>query len=161
MKNKKTMYKSYLNRADLPRGLRNNNPGNLVKTSIPWDGKIPLANNKDPRFEQFIELRYGIRAKMRDLITDINKGNNTVTGLIKEFAPDFENNTAAYIATVVKMTGLSAFSRIDLTEETLIALCKAISFVENGASFTKYVTDDDYKDAIAILGIKLPKKKAL
>ena len=154
------MYKSYLNRTDLPRGLRNNNPGNLVKTSIPWEGKVPLSKNTDTRFEQFIELRYGIRAKMRDLITDINKGNNTITSLITEFAPEFENNTAAYIATVVKMTGLTAFSRIELTEETLISLCKAISLVENGTGFTKYVTDQDYKDAIAILGIKLPKKKA-
>jgi hypothetical protein len=159
MTNQKTMYKSYLNRTDLPRGLRNNNPGNLVKTSIPWEGKVPLSKNTDTRFEQFIELRYGIRAKMRDLITDINKGNNTITSLITEFAPEFENNTAAYIATVVKMTGLTAFSRIELTEETLISLCKAISLVENGTEFTKYVTDQDYKDAIAILGIKLPKKK--
>lgn len=153
------MYKSYLNRADLPRGLRNNNPGNLVKTSIEWEGKIPLSKNTDSRFEQFIELRYGIRAKMRDIITDINKGLNTPTKLISEFAPEFENNTATYIKTVVQLTGIGALSRIELTEETLVGLCKAISIVENGHAFSKYITDQDYKDALAILGIKLPKKK--
>lgn len=34
---------------DHPRGIRNNNPANLIKTSIPWNGK--LANNTDGRFE--------------------------------------------------------------------------------------------------------------
>ncbi len=153
------MYKSYLNRKDLPRGLRNNNPGNLIKTNETWLGKVPHASNPDSRFEQFIELRYGIRAKFRDLITDINKGKNTITSLIHEFAPPFENNTASYIATVVRLTGISALSKIELTQETLISLAKAISYVENGSDFTKYVTDKDYQDAMDILGINLPKKK--
>ena len=39
------MEKSYLNNSALPRGLRNNNPGNLVQTSIAWLGKVPLSQN--------------------------------------------------------------------------------------------------------------------
>ncbi|MFY0481666.1 hypothetical protein ACI6PS_03600 [Flavobacterium sp. PLA-1-15] len=158
-------YKSYLGQNSLPRGIRNNNPGNLVKTSETWLGKVPHSQNTDSRFEQFIELRYGIRAKMRDLITDITKGKNTIEKLIHEFAPAFENNTVAYIETVVKLVGFPATQKItSLTEDSLIALCKAIASVENGTIVTKYITDQDYKDAIAILGntaIPIEKKKAV
>ena len=60
------MAKSYLNRTDLPRGIRNNNPGNLIYTTIAWEGKISYANNRDwsgtptnivKKFEQFKEYQ--------------------------------------------------------------------------------------------------------
>lgn len=147
------MYKSYLNQPGLSRGLRNNNPGNLIKTSIAWNGKVPHDQNKDDRFEQFIELRYGIRAKMRDILNDIFKGKNTIEKLITEFAPAFENNTTAYIASVAQALGIFPKAVItSITDEFLIELCKAISRVENGAQMDGYITDQDYNEAIAILG---------
>lgn len=141
----------------MPRGLRNNNPGNLVQTSIKWQGKIPLSENKDSRFEQFYELRYGIRALMRDIISDYKKGKNTITKIISEFAPNFENNTAGYIQNVSNMVGFSANAILPGLDETrLISLCKAIISVENGPSYSRYVTDSDYQQAVSILGVPLP-----
>ncbi len=153
-------FKSFLGRTDLPRGFRNNNPGNLVKTSIPWNGEV--AVNTDGKFEQFIELRYGIRALMRDIINDVNKGKTSVKALITEFAPAFENNMTAYIASVIANVGFSVIP--ELTQENLIAICKAIIFVENDhyngkSGYSKMIVDADYYQAIAILGIALPKKK--
>lgn len=151
------MYTNYLNRNDLPRGLRNNNPGNLVRSNNAWLGKIPYNQSLDSRFEQFIELRYGIRALMRDIYSDYTKKNKkTVVELINEFAPDFENNTAAYINTVVKIIGSNLIG--ELTHDKMIAICKAIIYVENGSGYSKYISDKDYNDAIAILGIQLKKK---
>lgn len=149
------MYKSYLGRTDLPRGLRNNNPGNIIKTNIPWNGKVLV--NTDGHFEQFIELRYGIRALMRDLINDIRNGKTNVNSLISEYAPAIENNTAAYISSVISSIGTAVIGQ--LTEEILILLCKAIIRVEIGSGYTGYITNQDYQDAIAILGYDLPKKK--
>jgi hypothetical protein len=159
------MAKTYLNRNDLPRGIRNNNPGNLVYTTISWNGKVSYAQNKDwsgnptnvlKHFEQFTELRYGIRALMRDIYNDHTKGLKTVSQLINEFAPAFENNTAAYINSVINTIGGNIIG--ELTQEKMIAIAKAIVLVENGKSYTGYITDQDYKDAIAILGIPLKKK---
>lgn len=150
------MSKSYLNNSALPRGLRNNNPGNLVQTNIAWVGKVPLNQNTDSRFEQFYELRYGIRALMRDIISDVKKGKNTVTSLITEFAPNFQNNTTAYINSVISSVGNDFIG--ELTQEKLIAICKAIVLVENGTIVSKYIDDSDYKEAITILGIQLKKK---
>lgn len=150
-------YTSYLGQGNLPRGIRNNNPGNLVITSINWNGKIPVYQNTDGKFEQFIELRYGIRALMRDIYNDFTKkGLKTVTSLISEFAPAFENNTSSYINSVVASVGSNLIG--ELTQEKMIALCKAIIKVENGSNYFSYIKDKDYNDAIAILGISLKKK---
>jgi hypothetical protein len=67
---------SYLSNS--PRGVRNNNPGNLVYTHIKWQGKVPKHQNKDRRFEMFIAPEYGVRAMIKDLKHDIEKGKNTV-----------------------------------------------------------------------------------
>lgn len=150
------MYKSYLNNTTLPRGIRNNNPGNLVRSANDWKGKIPYINSADKKFEQFIELRYGIRALMRDIYSDYIKGKKTVTAIISEFAPAFENNTQAYIGTVISLIGSNIIG--ELTQDKMIALCKAIILVENGAAYSQYISDKDYADAIAVLGIPLKKK---
>ena len=155
------MAKSYLNQANLPRGIRNNNPGNLRRTAIDWDGKIPHAQNPDASFEQFIELRYGLRAMMRDLVNDIKGGKNTLPKLISSYAPEHENNTTAYINAVAKAVGLSPLALIDLSQETIVALCKIMVRVENGSSVDNYIADSDYWDAMAILGIELKKKAQL
>lgn len=152
-----TMYTSYLNNASLPRGIRNNNPGNLVRSSNAWVGKIPYSQSQDTHFEQFFELRYGIRALMRDIYNDVTRKNKgSVIELITEFAPEFENNTSAYINTVIKTVGFNVIG--ELTQEKMIALCKAIVLVENSPSYSKYISDKDYNDAISILGIPLKKK---
>jgi hypothetical protein len=151
------MAKSFLNNLKIARGLRNNNPGNLIRTSEKWLGKIPFAQSTDTKFEQFVELRWGIRAMMRDIISDIKKGNNTVPGLIHEYAPAIENNTPAYVSQVLKAVGLAADQIISLNEEMIISLCKIIVRVENGPD-ANLITDSDYTDAIAILGIPLKKK---
>lgn len=145
--------------ASMPRGIRNNNPGNLVKTAINWKGKVPHSQNPDDRFEQFVELRYGIRAMMRDIYSDYNKGLNSIEALIHVYAPAFENNTKAYIANVAKALGITGQQKFDLTEESMLILCKAIVIVENGALPEKtLLNDDDYEAALKILGLNLKKK---
>ena len=39
---------TYLSNA--PRGIRNNNPGNLIFTNIKWNGKLPKEQNKSYNF---------------------------------------------------------------------------------------------------------------
>lgn len=152
---------NYLNDQSLPRGIRNNNPGNIVYSSANnWQGKVSYADNQDDNkhFEQFVEMKYGVRALMRLLINDINAGKNTAQSLISSYAPSFENNTGAYIDTVVNIIGFGITELLDLSEDTIVALCHAIITVEDGPSYLSYVTDQDFNDALAILGITLKKK---
>ncbi len=149
-------YKSYLNKPGLPRGIRNNNPGNLRRSANAWQGKIPYTQSADASFEQFIELRYGVRALMRDIISDFKGGSDTIRLLISEFAPPTENNTIAYINSVSQGMGIGPDAVINnLSQIQLKVLCKAIIKVENGAVYDSYVSDSDYNDALAILGLDL------
>lgn len=158
------MYKSFLNQKKLTKGLRNNNPGNFVITTIPWKGKIAVANNTDGHFEQFVELRYGIRAMMRHISTNVAKGKSTISMLISTYAPAFENNTVAYINSIANMVGIGIDQKIEaVSKAILIGLCKAIILVENGKENASLVTEKDYEDAyeIADLGGVVVKKKAI
>jgi len=143
--------KSYLGQSNLPRGIRNNNPGNLIRTSSGWLGKIPFSQSTDSHFEQFTFIEYGIRAMAYDIIGDVNKGKNTLTLLIHEYAPPFENDTVAYINSVSDSTGLAPTAPIVLSEDFLKEVIKAKIKVENGASALQYVTDQDIVNGINLL----------
>jgi hypothetical protein len=147
------MSKSFLNN-HTSRGLRNNNPANLKLTSIAWQGKIPNSENKDTdkTFEQFKELKYGIRAMFKDLINDISKGKNTVKKLISEFAPPSENDTKSYIKKVCSSIGVAENDKITKVNRSfLLLLARAILTVELG-KHNKEVTDADLNEGIDILG---------
>lgn len=124
-----------------PRGLRNNNPGNLVLTTIAWKGKVPNAQNTDGKFEQFTQPLWGIRAMFIDVRGDIEKdGLNTIRKLLTEYAPKFENNLAAYIQSVVNQVGIGPDTRI--LPAHYLNLLKAIIKHENGKQ--------PYSDALII-----------
>jgi hypothetical protein len=143
--------KSYLNKAGLPRGIRNNNPGNLVKTTIKWKGKIPHANNPDSRFEQFETVALGIRAMAMDVLNDIKKGKNTLRVLITEYAPPSENDTTAYINSVSKQTGIGPDEKIKTTPEALAAILRAKIRVENGPKAETLIDKTDIDEALKLL----------
>lgn len=143
------MTKSFLGNHKI-RGLRNNNPGNLVKTNIKWQGKVTI--NTDGKFEQFVNIHFGIRAMLKDLINDINKGKNTVSKLILEYAPPNENDTNNYIDLVSKSIGATPNQKLTVINvDFLFALSRAIFKVELGPSH-KDITDTDIQKAINILG---------
>jgi hypothetical protein len=137
------MAKSFLNNSQ-SRGLRNNNPGNLIRTNDAWQGKVPFSQSKDAKFEQFYELKWGMRALFKDIINDIGKGQNTITKIISAYAPPSENNTVAYIQSVAARMNVGVNSVLSPNKETLILLAKAIVLVELGATYAANLTDDDY-----------------
>jgi len=147
---------SFLNRTDLARGIRNNNPGNLIKSSQNWQGKIPHSQNTDKRFEQFYRLVDGLRAMMIQLRGDILKGKNTLTALIHKYAPSFENNTPAYINAVAQKIGITANQSITyLDKNLLLQLTKAMAEVENGKD-ANLIKEKDYQNAYSIMDREMP-----
>lgn len=93
----------------VPRGIRNKNPGNIdFSPSNNWVGQIGIEKGvPKPRFCEFVDHQSGIRALGKLLQTYYNKhGLNTIRKILVRYAPDLENDTGAYIATVSKRTGL-------------------------------------------------------
>lgn len=68
-----------------PRGLRNNNPGNIRTTKDRWQGLRPQQT--DPAFFQFTEMRYGYRALIITLQNYRHKhGCRTIADFIRRWA---------------------------------------------------------------------------
>ena len=121
----------------LPRGIRNNNPGNIDQRKpkrAGWQGAVPSAQLTDSRFEQFIAPEWGIRALAKTLLTYSRKhGLNTVRGIIDRWAPPVENNTEAYINQVAGKLGVSPCSPINVQDPKVMrVLVSAIIQHENG-----------------------------
>ncbi len=114
------------------RGLRNNNPGNLRLTSTTWSGEV---KGKDSAFKSFATPEDGIRGIQTSLQKKAARGLNTITDIIKSYAPPSENDTKAYIASVEKSTGFHANETLDISDkQTTAKLIAAIIKHENGSN---------------------------
>lgn len=119
-----------MNGKPYPRGIRNNNPGNIVQSQTRWEGEIDGA---DPRFASFATPEAGIRALGRNLLAYEARGLNTVSSIIARWAPATENDTAAYVATVAKQIGVNPNEPLNLKDrKTMTSLATAIIRHENG-----------------------------
>lgn len=115
-----------------PRGIRNNNPGNIRLSATTWMGQQSAQD--DPDFVQFTTPLYGLRALMKTLLTYYEKyGLDTVESIINRYAPPNENATDHYIWQVAKALNVSRTGIINVrNRQTLIALARAIVCHENG-----------------------------
>lgn len=143
---------NFLGRKELTRGVRNNNPGNLVLTNIAWQGKIPNAQNTDKHFEQFTEVKFGIRAMLRDLTNDIDKGKNTVRKLITEYAPPSENDTQKYIEVISQAVGLDPDQTIKIVDAKFYLVIARAIIKHECSPDHNLIYDSDIQDAIDIMG---------
>lgn len=114
----------------IPRGIRNNNPGNLRRVdSTVWKGQEQTQT--DPDFVQFVTAEYGIRAIVRILHSYQRDGLNTIQQAINRWAPPNENNTTAYIQAICTDCNLKPGDVVDYTA-IMPVLVKAIIQHENG-----------------------------
>lgn len=138
-----------MNRKDaiLPRGIRNNNPGNIRLSSSRWQGQKRFQF--DPAFVEFEDPVFGLRALMRLLLTyHIRHGLDTVESIINRYAPPAENATDAYIHAVCRRLGVKRADKIDvMAVSVLTALARAITRHENGAP-PRGTSPDWYADAV-------------
>jgi hypothetical protein len=131
---------SFSGRANLPRGLRDNNPGN-IRPSIryQWNGQVGTENN----YVVFVDIEHGLRAMCKDLMSKINRGLNTLNKYIPVYAPPSDNNnTQGYIDRVSKSTGIEPKAILDTNKTTMVKLVKAHIAVEIGGHYAELITDD-------------------
>jgi hypothetical protein len=112
-----------------PRGIRNNNPGNLIDAGIPWRGLVGRDADGYAVFRTALE---GIRAAYIDLRTGFHRDReDTVREIVTEWAPPTENPTARYIDHVARALGVGPDTPLVL-ERDRIPLLEAIFEFENG-----------------------------
>lgn len=131
----------YRGQTALPRGLRDNNPGDLQPPpGSSWQGTVGV----DGPFVIFSDTTWGLRALALDLINNVGEGYDTITTMISKFAPPSENNTAAYIASVSADSGIDPNDQLGTDQDTITSLMRAIVNHELGDSYSsQYVPDAD------------------
>lgn len=132
---------------NIPRGIRNNNPGNIRYDGTKWMGlAMPPSDGAFCRFESAL---FGIRAIAKILVTYNKKyGLCTIGQIISRWAPPNENDTNAYISHICRAVGAGADDQLDLADPGIILpLCRAIIRHENGAC---PYSDEEIKKGIAL-----------
>ena len=115
--------------ASQPRGIRNNNPGNLEFRNQP--GAVPEPGSG--RFARFRSAEEGLAQLADQLRRYGSRGIDTVSAIISKYAPSIENDTPGYTGTVARSLGVDSNSKLNLNDPTVVqGLMGAIIQVENG-----------------------------
>ena len=131
-----------------PRGIRNNNPGNIRISGDDWLGLSPTQ--PDPEFFTFSDPVYGLRAMAKILLKYQRKyGLKTVAQMISRWAPPGENDTESYVLAVAKAIGVDPDQPIDLTTAPahFADVIDAIVFHENG--------QNPYNDGVVMRAVRM------
>ena len=115
-----------------PRGIRNNNPGNIEYGDF---ARSRGATGTDGRFATFATPEDGIRALSDLLDIYAARGLDTPASIIGRYAPASENPTAAYALSLARSLGITANTQIDLSDPAVkAAVIGSIIGVEVGQS---------------------------
>lgn len=121
------------------RAMRNNNPGNIEYGKF---ARSMGAIGTDGRFAVFPTREVGIRAQS-GLLFGKNYKDLTLADAISKYAPEFENNTAAYAATVAAMSGVSLDTKMaDIPADKRTAVVEAMHYVEGNTKARAYDAED-------------------
>lgn len=135
------------------RGIRNNNPGNIRVSKDQWEG----MTGDDGAFVTFDSPESGVRALGKNLLSYGRQGYDSIEKIINRWAPPNENDTQAYIDSVVAATGIPATQSLDLSNpDTLSALAQAISFHETGSRYNPEVYQQGVARALNGISPKTP-----
>lgn len=147
---------------DTPRGVRNNNPGNLRKNlSDKWQG-LSLTQ-RDDAFFQFDDAVYGIRAIARTLIAYQDKNNcHTIAEIIGRWAPPSDNNpTDIYCSNVATHVGIARNLLVDMHDYAYLRpTIEAIITQESGGSWQQFYTSAQIDKGMVLAGVE-PRRKSL
>lgn len=141
----------------LPRGIRNNNPGNL-RPGPAWQGVAGLDTEPpDPPYLRFVDPEHGIRALARTLISYRERhGIDTLAGVFARWAPAGDGNDPdRYAAAVAQALGCDPAASIDLRDPAILAaLAASITHQENGGAVagadSSWYAAETYRRGVAL-----------
>ena len=110
---------------------RNNNPGNIKKTGHTYIGEIDESDT----YETFVDVNWGFAA-MFSLLHRKYSGM-TIEEAVSIYAPDFENDTNAYVKFIEDRTGFPSdtveINSYDIA--TIIPIVEAMATYEGGKNW--------------------------
>lgn len=115
------------------RGIRNNNPGNIKKTTIEWEGQIDSEDEQT--FAVFSAPWWGLRAIAKILTTYYRKHHlDTPNKIISRWAPSSDDNPEqAYALFIANRLGVNPDDQLEVDDYKIMKqLMQAIVQFENG-----------------------------
>jgi hypothetical protein len=173
---------NFLGQSNYVRGIRNNNPLNIKKSTRNYYGKVPLSRNTDGMHEQFEAFPFGIGAAIIHIRSRYLTGaigiipdcvgvkhyppHDTIQKIANIWAPKGcdpsptlpnGNNPDEYANFVARDTGFDKNMKIDGNDyETMSALLKAMCLFENGTRYRSSIFgtwDTDFKIAWTVANL--------
>ena len=133
----------------MTRGIRNNNPLNIRRSSTHWQGA--RKEQTDKSFVQFESMAYGYRAAWKILQTYYERfcmegKPYTVRNIISRWTPPTENDTEAYIKNVLSMASIGGKEKLlppsnVLSYGRLSRMVAAMACIECGIPYREVNTE--------------------
>ena len=136
-------------RKQKPRGIRNNNPLNIVQTKDKWQGL--REKQYDKRFCEFIDMAHGYRAAFVILKNYIKKhGWVTIEQIVSHWAPKNENDTAVYIFAVCNFMDVKKDHVMDFGNmPDMLMLVSNLAALEYSPDLHHEIHDVEFKELLA------------
>jgi len=115
------------------RGLRNNNPGNIIHTPKKWVGEVDCP---DLKFKCFESPLAGLKALIRNLdVYHLKYRLTTIERIISRWSPKNENDTGRLIKDITRSLDSMGYHMYDYSNaDHVAALIRGIIISENGTS---------------------------
>jgi len=115
-----------------PRGIRNNNPGNLL-----FAGQAGATLEKGvllPKFASFPTMDAGIQALRGQLLRYGTRGDDTISSILAHYAPPNENDTTRYESFLASRLHIGPHDHLALQDPNVMrAMVEGITSMEVGA----------------------------
>lgn len=124
-----------------PRGLRNNNPGNIRHN--PANDWLGMVGQDEDGFVKFSDAKYGIRAMGKIIDSYKTRGVVMLRQIIETWAPPGENDTDDYLAHIQQKTGWQSYHVPVREEGDYLTMIKIMIEHENGRNpySTQYIME--------------------
>ena len=116
-------------------GSQYNNPGNIEKTGIKWDGEGKSTYGDNGRFTTFDTPEAGIAAMTKDLTTKLKDFNGDLKAMISKYAPELTQKELKNYMQVVQKT---AGKKFKYTEADIQNIVKGFIRMENEKELADY-----------------------
>ena len=114
---------------------KHNNPGNIEKTDIKWDGEGEGTYGDNDRFTSFDTPEAGIAAMTKDLTTKLKDFNGDLKSMINKYAPELTQKELKNYMQVVQKT---AGKKYKYTEADIENIVKGFIRMENKKETADY-----------------------
>ena len=137
---------TYTAYGSMPRGIRNNNPGNLNFAN--QSGAV-MEGGAGGRFAVFETMQHGVAALYKQLQIYFKRGVNTLSSIVNTYAPASDgNDVGSYISALSRATGKGVNEVIDANDtHTIARLMQGIADHENGKG---YISSSDIMGGIQL-----------